>query len=88
MMPMVYRYPSHDGIARFMGVINKDEWGGTDSLYAVGIMMNESDASLYQYAESEISVGGSGGDVDLSDYYTKNEIDDIIGDINNILESI
>lgn len=29
-----------------------------------------------------------GGDVDLSNYYTKEEIDSTIGDINNILESI
>lgn len=57
MMPMVYRYPSHDNIARFMGVINKDEWGSTDSLYAVGIMLNESDASIYMYKESQIETG-------------------------------
>ena len=30
----------------------------------------------------------SGGDVDLSEYYTKTEIDGLIGDINNILETI
>ena len=30
----------------------------------------------------------SGGDVNLDDYYTKTEIDDMIGDINNILETI
>lgn len=30
----------------------------------------------------------SGGDVDLSEYYTKTEIDTIIGDINNILKTI
>lgn len=29
-----------------------------------------------------------GGDVDLSEYYTKTEIDELIGDINNILETI
>ena len=88
MMPMVYRYPSHDGIARFMGVINKDEWGGKHKLYAVGILMNESDASIYQYNESWINLNSGEGSVDLSDYYTKGEVDDIIGDINNILESI
>lgn len=30
----------------------------------------------------------SGGDVDLSEYYTKTEINGLIGDINNILETI
>lgn len=60
MMPMVYRYPSHDNIARFMGVINKDEWGGTNTLYAVGIMLNESDASIYNYNESQIETGSGG----------------------------
>jgi hypothetical protein len=66
MMPMVYRYPSHDNIARFMGVINKDEWGGTNTLYAVGIMLNESDASIYNYNESQIETG-SGGSSTTSD---------------------
>lgn len=81
MMPMVYRYPSHDGIARFMGVINKDEWGGKHKLYAVGIMMRESNASIYQYNESWINLNSGGGSVDLSDYYTKGEVDDIISNI-------
>lgn len=81
MMPMVYRYPSHDGIARFMGVINKDEWGGKSKLYAVGIMMRESNASIYQYNESWINLNSGGGSVDLSNYYTKGEVDDIISNI-------
>lgn len=32
--------------------------------------------------------GGEGGSVDLSNYYTKTEIDGLIGDINNILKTI
>ena len=34
-----------------------------------------------------LNISGS-GDADLSDYYTKTEIDGMIGDINNILETI
>jgi hypothetical protein len=33
-------------------------------------------------------IGGGGGGADLSNYYTKEEIDSTIGDINNILSSI
>lgn len=36
--------------------------------------------------EGDITI--EGGDVDLSNYYTKAEIDGMIGDINNILETI
>lgn len=36
----------------------------------------------------DITIEGGSGSVDLSDYYTKTEIDNLIGDINNELASI
>ena len=52
-----------------------------DKTYATEQYVNDAIANI------DIPEGGS-GDADLSDYYTKNEIDTMIGDINNILETI
>lgn len=54
---------------------------------AIGDVYNvESDGSNYAWTGTEWDK--LGGDVDLSNYYTKSEIDSMIGDINSALDLI
>ena len=111
-MPVTYRYPSHDGLARFMGVVEKNEYASPDGVYSIGIVLNESTASLYANNEYKLKDYFAAGGVDLSgyateewvnnkgyvtkssmnstlkSYYTKTEVDSLVGDINTLLASI
>lgn len=64
-MPLTYRYPSHDGIARFMSVAQKQEYADLSGLITVGLCLNEDDASIYVYNVVDIPTGGSSGGNEL-----------------------
>lgn len=82
-MPLTYRYPSHDNLARFMGVAQKNEYATSNGLVTVGIVLRENNASIYSYKENSISGGGgTGGDPFYSwNYYTKSEIDSMFNNL-------
>lgn len=86
-VPLSYRYPSHDGIARFMSIAQQSEYGAPSDIKTIGLCLNEADASVYEFNINYAPA--KDGDTFYSwEYYTKQEIDDTIGDINNILTSI
>lgn len=52
------------------------------------VIWRQGDVSGTEAWHKVVSLNSGSDDVDLSNYYTKTEIDGIIGDINNILETI
>lgn len=87
------------GFTKNTGNYNKPSSGipKSDLESAVQTSLNKADTALqqeqYKGTVTGVKINGStknpsNGVVDLGDYYTKTEIDNTIGDINNILESI
>ena len=53
-----------------------------------GMPIDDSDCVPKKYVDDAVANAGGGGSVDLSNYYTKAEIDKIVGDIETLLGGI
>lgn len=53
-----------------------------------GIPQHQNDCANKKYVDDAVANAGGGGSVDLSNYYTKAEINKIVGDIETLLGGI
>ena len=74
-----------EGVPNYKGTIPIRDDNG--NLFT-GAPKNDVDCANKKYVDDAVANAGGGGSVDLSNYYTKAEIDKIVGDIETLLGGI